>query len=111
MAAFKVQSDTGGMSRSDRHFLALALHVAETSQARWKHGAVVVRNGNVLSRACNKKVNSPDVMTLDHIKGVRQRSRRGPSLGPGRQRPRRGHLRCASDDCRGLWVFPPLLEV
>ena len=46
-----------------------AVEVAQQSTARsQQHGALVVRNGNILSFGFNKDSNHPDVMDDDHAK-------------------------------------------
>jgi deoxycytidylate deaminase len=42
------------ISNSQRNFLDLAARMAETSEAVFKHGAVIVRGGRVLSLGVNK---------------------------------------------------------
>lgn len=42
------------LSRSQRNFLDVAVRMAETSEAEFKHGAVVVRGGRVLALGVNK---------------------------------------------------------
>lgn len=42
------------LSRKQRSFLDLAVRVAESSEVSFKHGAVVVRGGSVLSVGVNK---------------------------------------------------------
>ena len=46
------------MSRHDA-LIARAVKVAQSSDHRWQHGAVAVRNGQVLNWAPNKFRNSP----------------------------------------------------
>lgn len=43
-----------GLSKKEKAFLNLALKVAETSDVENRHGAVVVKNGRVLSLGVNK---------------------------------------------------------
>lgn len=46
------------MSKKDRAWLKFALSLAQRSEARLKHGCVIVKGGSVLSTGINKKRNS-----------------------------------------------------
>lgn len=46
----------------------MAVSAAELSTARQRHGAVVVRNGNLLSVGWNVDVNHPTHLSEEHIK-------------------------------------------
>jgi len=48
-----------GESKKNRRFLDMALGVALTSKCRFKHGAVVVKHGRVLSASPNVMKNNP----------------------------------------------------
>lgn len=50
------------LSNKDHHFLSIALKVAENSECRVKHGAVFVKNGNVLAIGVNKSRNHPNIL-------------------------------------------------
>lgn len=52
----------------DGRFLRRAYEVAKNSKCRQRHGAVVVRNGNILSFATNKDINDMRVMDEKHIR-------------------------------------------
>lgn len=41
-------------------YLEKALEIAKTSKCRYRHGCVVVNNGQIVSTATNKKVGSPE---------------------------------------------------
>lgn len=56
------------LSNRDKYFLGLARRAAETSAERKRHGAVVVKNGNVLGTGVNKFRNDPDQVSPEHIK-------------------------------------------
>lgn len=45
---------SAGLSKKEKAFLSLAMKVAETSDVENRHGAVVVKNGRVLSLGVNK---------------------------------------------------------
>ena len=59
---------TVNLSKKDRQFLKLASAVAENSEMRFRHAAVIVRGGNVLSVGYNKLKNHPDIIEEDKIK-------------------------------------------
>lgn len=46
----------------------MARMLAETSRERKRHGAVVVKNGNVVGMGYNKFRNDPDQVSPEHIK-------------------------------------------
>lgn len=50
------------ISKRDRHFLNIAIEAAKNSDCRVRHGAVLVKNGNVLSIGTNKMRNHPNVL-------------------------------------------------
>lgn len=47
------------LSKGDQRFLNIAIKVAETSEAKMRHGAVVVRGGSVIGVGVNKRKNDP----------------------------------------------------
>jgi pyrimidine deaminase RibD-like protein len=51
------------MGSHDR-FIQRALDIASSSTHRWQLGCIIIRNGNVLSRAVNKFRNPPHI---DHL--------------------------------------------
>lgn len=52
----------------DVRYLKKAHEIAQTSLCRQKHGAVVIRNGNVVSFATNKDINLVDNLDEQHVK-------------------------------------------
>lgn len=60
------------LSRRDESFLCLASKVAEMSNERNRHGAVIVRGGSVLSLGFNVNKNSPNQLTRMNSKNVRK---------------------------------------
>ena len=52
------------LSRKDERFLTIAINLARSSNAgRYRHGAVVVKGGRILSTGINKVRNHPDVLS------------------------------------------------
>lgn len=49
-------------SNTEVRFLKIAISLASTSESRMKHGAIVVKSGNVLGMGINKTRNSPKIM-------------------------------------------------
>lgn len=49
---------TPSLSNKQRNMLNLAVKAAQTSEHTWKHGAVVVKSGRVLSIGINKQRNA-----------------------------------------------------
>lgn len=49
-------------------YLGYALGTASFSDCSNKHGAVIEKNGRVLSRACNRFRNHPSVVSEEHVK-------------------------------------------
>lgn len=62
---FPIRDD---LSRRQRSFLDLAVRMAESSDVSFKHGAVVVRGGSVLSVGVNKWKNpmKPDIPPTEY---------------------------------------------
>lgn len=56
------------MSNKDRRFLRLASNLALSSDCNFKHGAVVVRGGRVISTGINRFKNHPKVVSPEHVK-------------------------------------------
>lgn len=56
------------LSKSENSFLSVARYMAAKSQARQKHGAVVVKSGRVLGIGYNKDKNHPMQVSPEHIK-------------------------------------------
>lgn len=55
------------ISKSDRYRLSQALRQAETSRHhRYRHGAVLVKNGNIVARSANISKNDPAQMGGSH---------------------------------------------
>lgn len=51
------------LSRQESRYLELALNLAKSSPvARYKHGAIIVKGGSVVSTGINKIRNHPDVL-------------------------------------------------
>lgn len=52
------------LSRKDERFLNIAINLAKSSNAgRYRHGAVIVKGGRILSTGINKVRNHPDVLS------------------------------------------------
>ena len=49
-------------------FLAMARYLAAKSEARMRHGAVLVRGGSVIGTGFNKAVNHPRIVSSEHIR-------------------------------------------
>jgi tRNA(Arg) A34 adenosine deaminase TadA len=47
------------LSNTDRGWLKLAIRTASTSQERYKHGAVIVKGGRIVSSAVNRMLLDP----------------------------------------------------
>ena len=56
------------LSNTERAFLSFARYMATKSEARQKHGAVVVKSGRVLGTGYNKDKNHPLAISKEHIK-------------------------------------------
>lgn len=58
------------MSNRDKRILDKALHLSELSDCKFKHGAIIVKNGNVISVGINYQINDPafldDEVAVDH---------------------------------------------
>lgn len=52
--AMELPTNGNGLSRKEKSFLDLAMKISETSEVENRHGAVVVKNGRVLSLGINK---------------------------------------------------------
>ena len=52
----------------DARYLKKAFEIAQTSQCHQRHGAVVIRNGNVVSTAVNRDRNLVDNLDEAHVK-------------------------------------------
>lgn len=55
-------------SGRDVRYLNKAYEIAKTSLCNQRHGAVVIRNGNVVSFATNKDINLVDNLDEKHVK-------------------------------------------
>ncbi len=56
------------LSNREKAFLSVARYLASKSDARQKHGAIVVKGGSVLGTGYNKDRNHPDNVSPEHIK-------------------------------------------
>lgn len=56
------------LSKKDVNFLNLARLIADFSEERKKHGAVVIKSGRVVGTGFNKFKNHPLSVSPDHIK-------------------------------------------
>lgn len=56
------------LSRREQAFLSVARYLASKSEARQRHGAIVVRGGSVIGTGFNKDRNHPDNVSPEHIK-------------------------------------------
>lgn len=56
------------LSNSEKAFLSVARYFAAKSEARQKHGAVIVKSGRVLGTGFNKDTNNPFIVSPEHIK-------------------------------------------
>ena len=56
------------LSNSEKSFLSVARYFATKSEARQKHGAVIVKSGRVLGTGFNKDTNNPFTVSPEHIK-------------------------------------------
>jgi deoxycytidylate deaminase len=56
------------LSNREKAFLSVARYLASKSEARQKHGAIVVKGGSVLGTGYNKDRNHPDNVSPEHIK-------------------------------------------
>ena len=56
------------LSNRQEAFLSVARYMARKSEARQKHGAVIVNSGRVLGTGFNKDKNHPDSVSPEHIK-------------------------------------------
>ncbi len=73
------------ISNRDRSYLLLATKFAEMSEARHRHGAVVIKGGSVMSTGWNKLKNNPSVLEEGDIKehaGVHAEADCIKKLGP-----------------------------
>lgn len=53
----------GPHSRTEERYLQIAVNLAKSSQvSRYRHGAVIVRGGRIISTGINKVRNHPDVL-------------------------------------------------
>lgn len=59
---------TTKLSNRDKRFLRLATSLAENSDMRFRHAAVIVKSGSVLSIGYNKFKNHPDIIEEHKIK-------------------------------------------
>lgn len=56
------------LSRQETRYLDLALNLAKSSTvSRYKHGAIIVKGGRVISTGVNKIRNHPDVLDSDKL--------------------------------------------
>ena len=56
------------LSRREQAFLSVAKYLASKSEARQRHGAVIVKGGSVIGTGFNKDRNHPDNVSPEHIK-------------------------------------------
>lgn len=56
------------LSRSEKSFLSIARYLANKSESKQRHGAVVVKSGRVLGTGYNKNTNNPYTVSPEHIK-------------------------------------------
>ena len=56
------------LSNRERAFLSVARYLASKSEARQRHGAVIVKGGSVIGTGFNKDRNHPDNVSPEHIK-------------------------------------------
>ena len=56
------------LSNRENAFLSVARYLASKSDARQKHGAVVVKGGSVIGTGFNKDRNHPDFVSPEHVK-------------------------------------------
>lgn len=56
------------LSKREEAFLSVARYIAEKSEARQKHGAIIVKSGRVIGTGYNKNRNNPDYVSPEHIK-------------------------------------------
>lgn len=61
------ESESTGLSNKDRSFLSLAMELAEKSNMKQAHGAVIVRSGRVLAQGWNVLKNDPSNVSDEHI--------------------------------------------
>ena len=54
------------LTKKDSRFLLIAMGVATQSRCKFKHGAIVVRHGKILSSACNQIKNDPKYVDPKH---------------------------------------------
>jgi len=52
----------------DTIFIEVAKEYASLSEARKKHGAIVVKKGRIIGRGYNKNTNNPKYVSEEHIK-------------------------------------------
>lgn len=62
-----IKEATGNLSRKDSKYLSLAKKVAQTSDMRNMHGAVVVKSNRVLSVGVNKFKNDPKSIGAENV--------------------------------------------
>ena len=56
------------LSKREKAFLSVARYMANKSESRKRHGAIVVKSGSVIGIGFNKDRNSPYVVSPEHIK-------------------------------------------
>ena len=56
------------LGKRDTYFLGMARTMAESSNERKRHGAIVVKNGNIVGMGFNRFRNDPDKVSPEHIK-------------------------------------------
>lgn len=59
---------TDTLSKSEVAFLSIARYLSTKSEARQRHGAVIVKGGRVLGTGYNKDKNHPMQVSPEHIK-------------------------------------------
>lgn len=55
------------LSKSQKSMLSIAIELAKTSTARMRHGAIVVRHGNIVGMGVNVPRTNPDHAADKHI--------------------------------------------
>jgi len=56
------------LSNREKAFLSVARYLASKSEARQRHGAIIVKGGSVIGTGYNKDRNHPDNVSPEHIK-------------------------------------------
>ena len=64
----KCQKEILSLSNKDHRYLKLAMNLAMSSDCNFKHGAVIVKGGRVISTGINRFKNHPKAVSPEHIK-------------------------------------------